>query len=299
MVVTAVVLASLAGVPPGLAQDAGQVRLIGEVRSHLVSRGDTLTALSARLGVERRTLAADNGLDVTDVVAAGSTLQIDNRHIVPETIAAATVVVNLPQRMVFHRNATVAGLPVAVGRPQWATPTGSFTIVTREENPTWDVPRSILDEARRRGRSQPARVPPGPANPLGAFWLGLSRGGIGLHGTNAPTSIYGFASHGCIRLHPDDIAWLFSRVTVGDRVEVIYEPVLLGAVGPRVFLEVHSDPYKLAAPTLERVRALAAALGLTERVDWAAARRVTHLRHGVARDVTAPDSTPGGEGGLP
>ncbi len=296
MVVTAVVLASLAGVPPGLAQDAGQVRLVGEVRSHLVSRGDTLTALSARLGVDKRTLAADNGLDMADVLVAGRALQIDNRHIVPETMAAAPVVVNIPQRMVFHRNATVTGMPVAVGRPQWATPTGSFTIVTREESPTWDVPRSILDEARRRGRSHPARVPPGPANPLGAFWLGLSHGSIGLHGTNAPTSMYGFVSHGCMRLHPDDIAWLFSRVTIGDRVEVIYEPVLLTAVGPRVFLEVHSDPYRLAAPTLERVRGLAAALGLTERVDWAAARRVTQLRHGVARDVTAPDSTPGGEG---
>jgi L,D-transpeptidase ErfK/SrfK len=296
--VTAVVLASLAG-PPGLAQDASQVRLVGEVKSHLVSRGDTLTALSARLGVERRTLAADNGLTLTDVVVAGSTLRIDNRHIVPEAMAGAPVVVNIPQRMVFHRNETVTGMPVAVGGPQWATPTGSVTIVTREENPTWDVPRSILDEARRRGRSQPARVPPGPANPLGAFWLGLSLGSIGLHGTNAPTSIYGFVSHGCIRLHPDDIAWLFSRVAIGDRVEVIYEPVLLAAVGSRVFLEVHSDPYRLVAPTLERVRDVAAALGLTKRVDWAAARRVTQLRHGVARDVTAPESAPREEGALP
>ena len=141
----------------------------------------------------------------------------------------------------------MTAIPVAVGRPQWATPRGSFTIVLREENPTWDVPRSILDEARRRGRSHPARVPPGPDNPLGAFWLGLSQGSIGLHGTNAPSSIYSFASHGCVRLHPDDIAWLFPRVAVGDRVELIYEPVLLAAVGAQVFLEVHRDAYQLAA----------------------------------------------------
>ncbi len=194
----------------GLAQDAGQFALTGGVSIHEVVRGDTLSSLSARLGVGVRALAADNGLADTAVLRAGSRLQIDNRHIVPAAVAAAPLVVNLPQRMAFHRNAAVTAIPVAVGRPQWATPRGSFTIVLREENPTWDVPRSILEEARRRGRSHPARVPPGPANPLGAFWLGLSQGGIGLHGTNVPSSIYSFASHGCIRLHPDDIAWLFS-----------------------------------------------------------------------------------------
>ena len=283
---TAVVLASLAGVLPGLAQDAGRSLLTGETRSYLVRRGDTLGALGARLGVEPRTLAADNGVDVTHVIVAGSTLRIDNRHLVPESGSDAPVVVNVPQRMAFHRANAVTGMPVAVGRPQWATPTGSFTIVTREENPTWDVPQSILEEARRRGRHQAAHVPPGPANPLGAHWLGLSGGGIGLHGTNAPASIYGFVSHGCVRLHPDDIAWLFARVAIGDRVEVVYEPVLLAAAGPRVFLEVHRDPYGRAHATLERVRELAAAQALTDRVDWSAAQRVVDLRHGVARDVT-------------
>ena len=156
----------------------------------------------------------------------------------------------------------------------------------REENPTWDVPRSILDEARRRGRTHPVRIPPGPDNPLGAFWIGLSQGSIGLHGTNVPSSIYSFASHGCVRLHPDDIAWLFPRVAVGDAVELIYEPVLLAPVGSRVFLEVHSDAYQLAATTLERVREMALSQGLTDRVDWKAARRAVQLRHGVARDVT-------------
>ena len=299
MVVTAVVLASLAGVPPGLAQDAGPSRLTGDVRVHEVVRGDTLSSLSARLGVGVRALAADNGLADTAVLRAGSRLHIDNRHIVPAAVAVAPLVVNLPQRMAFHRNAVVTAIPVAVGRPQWATPRGSFTIVLREANPTWDVPRSILEEARRRGRSHPARVPPGPANPLGAFWIGLNEGGIGLHGTNVPASIYSFASHGCVRLHSDDIAWLFSRVAVRDRVEIVYEPVLLAAVGPRVFLEVHRDAYELAPTALGQVRELAVAQGLASRMDWDTAARVVHLRHGIARDVTvaaAPILLPGDEG---
>jgi len=121
---------------------------------------------------------------------------------------------------------------------------------------------------------------------LGAFWLGLDSGGIGIHGTNAPASIYRFASHGCIRLHPDDIAWLFPRVALGATVALIYEPVLLARAGSRVFLEVHPDVYGLQGATLARVRELAAALELAERIDWDAAKRVMDARHGVARDVT-------------
>ena len=281
-----VVLASLAGGPSVLAQDAGIGRLTGEVTSHVVIRGQSLTSLSARFGVDTRTLAADNGLRVDAPLQIGRVLRIDNRHIVPSWREATPLVINLPQRMLFFRGETLTGLPVAVGRPDWPTPTGDFSVATREENPTWDVPASILAEARRAGVAHPTRVPPGPNNPLGAFWLGLSAGGIGIHGTLVPTSIYRFASHGCIRLHPEDIAWLFPRVDVGATVVVVYEPVLLTRAGDRVFVEIHGDRYARQPPTLARVRELAAAEGVTDLVDWTAATRAVHDRHGVARDVT-------------
>jgi L,D-transpeptidase ErfK/SrfK len=269
-----------------LAQDAGTGLLTGEVISHAVARGESLASLSARFGIDTRTLAADNGIRADDILPIGRVLRIDNRHIVPSGRDAATLVINLPQRMLFFRGETVTGLPVAVGRPDWPTPTGDFTVATREENPTWDVPVSILAEARRAGRAQPARVPPGPTNPLGAFWLGLSAGGIGVHGTIVPASIYRFASHGCIRLHPDDVAWLFPRVNVGAIVAVVYEPVLLTRVGDRVFVEIHGDRYARQAPTLARVRELAVGHGVTDLVDWKAAARAVQARHGVARDIT-------------
>jgi L,D-transpeptidase ErfK/SrfK len=286
MVVTLVVLASLADGPPLLAQDAGAERLTGQVVAHEVRRGDTLSSLGARYGVDNRTLAADNGKSTTDVLVVGRALRIDNRHITPTGHDASALIVNIPQRMLFHRGDLVTAFPVALGRPSWRTPTGDFMVATREENPTWDVPSSILAAARRAGRPHPTRVPPGPRNPLGAFWLGLSAAGIGVHGTIEPASIYRFASHGCIRLHPDDIAWLFPRVNVGDAVALIYESVLLAQARGHVFLEVHPDAYGLKAPTLARVRELAAAQGVTEQIDWAAATRVVGARQGVARDVT-------------
>ena len=69
-----------------------------------------------------------------------------------------------------------SGYPIAVGRPSWPTPTGDFTVTVLERHPTWEVPRSILEESRRAGRIQPPVVPPGPNNPLGDFWIGIEPG---------------------------------------------------------------------------------------------------------------------------
>ena len=164
--------------------------LSGEVRTYTVARGETLRSIGARFGIDHTTLASDNGLGPRARLAIGQVLAIDNRHIVPAEAGSVPLVINVPQRMAYL--ASAAGLeafPVAVGRTDWQTPVGPFTIVTAEENPTWDVPVSIQEEARREGRSLPARVPPGPDNPLGRFWLGLSISGLGIHGTNARTSI--------------------------------------------------------------------------------------------------------------
>src|ERR1035438_2477989 len=63
-------------------------------------------------------------------------------------------------------------------------------------------------------------VPPGKRNPLGTRWLGLSRKGYGIHGTNRPDSIGRNASHGCIRMRNREVEELFKMVTVGDQVEL-------------------------------------------------------------------------------
>ena len=61
--------------------------------------------------------------------------------------------------------------------------------------------------------------------------------------TNAPSSIYSLQTHGCIRLHPDDIKKLFESVDEGVRGEIIYEPLLTARVGNSAFIEVHPDIY--------------------------------------------------------
>jgi L,D-transpeptidase ErfK/SrfK len=278
------------GARPDAAAGVGR-GLTGGARVHVVSRGETATSIGARYGVGAAVLLADNRLSAGRVLLEGQTLQIDNRHIVPAAVEPGVVVVNLPQRMLFHVEfGVINGLPVAVGRRTWPTPIASLTVVSREQDPTWDVPASILAEARRAGRDLPVSVPPGPDNPLGRFWIGLSSGGVGIHGTNAPSSIYGAVTHGCLRLHPDDIEWLFARVPVGRAVRTIYEPVLLTYTEMDVLLEVHPDVYRRAPGALETARALAAAAGVASRVDWQSAAAVVAARDGVARAVTARDA---------
>jgi hypothetical protein len=102
---------------------------------------------------------------------------------------------------------------VATGRVQYPTPSGLFSIVDMQYNPWWTPPSS--DWARGL-----KPVPPGPGNPLGTRWMGLSVGGVGIHGTPDAASIGYSASHGCIRMQIPDAEWLFAHVAVGTPVYI-------------------------------------------------------------------------------
>ena len=103
---------------------------------------------------------------------------------------------------------------VATGQSSYPTPIGRFTIVTMARNPWWNPP----DSEWARGQKP---VPPGPGNPLGTRWMGLSAPGVGIHGTPDPASIGYSASHGCIRMHIPSAEWLFSNVHVGTTVFIV------------------------------------------------------------------------------
>lgn len=96
---------------------------------------------------------------------------------------------------------------VAVGKDSTPSPAGTFTIVRRVANPTYYHDGKI--------------IPPGRGNPVGTRWMGLSKPGYGIHGTNAPNSIGKAASHGCIRMSQPDLEDLFAQVRAGDTVEIL------------------------------------------------------------------------------
>jgi lipoprotein-anchoring transpeptidase ErfK/SrfK len=96
---------------------------------------------------------------------------------------------------------------VAVGKPSTPSPEGSFTIARRVANPTY----------QHNGKT----IPAGPGNPVGTRWMGLSKAGYGIHGTNEPNSIGKSASHGCIRMAKADLEEFYKLVGVGDTVQII------------------------------------------------------------------------------
>jgi len=252
---------------------------------HEVSVDDSLASLAARYGVDPATIAARNHLSRAARLDPGLRLHVPAVHIVPA--ADVPLVINVAQRMAFViSGGSVLSFPVAAGRPSWPTPTGAFTVLTKEEAPTWDVPASIQEEMRQQGKTPLVRVRPSPENPLGDYWIGLSLPGIGMHGTNAPASVYRLATHGCIRVHPDRIRELFDAVQIGTPGRIIYEPLLLALVEDRVFVEVHRDGYGRGAPSIAQLHDMAARDGLTDAIDWSLADRALQLREGIAVDVS-------------
>lgn len=270
------------------AQEGPLVRtaLTGGVFEYPVAAGDTLGSISSRFGAGIASIVELNGIRRQDTLAPGQVLTIDNRH-----IAAVDdrfqITLNLPQRLLFLVDGdTVSAYPIAVGLRTWPTPVGGFTVVDKEESPTWDVPVSIQEEMRAKGKPVITSMPPSPENPLGAHWIRTSLPSIGIHGTIAPSSVYNYASHGCIRMHPDDVAFLFTRVAIGAAGASIYRPVTIARLDDRVFVEANPDGYKRGPLGVAHLQAIAERDGYAEMVDWPAVERVLRLQRGLAVDVT-------------
>ena len=118
------------------------------------------------------------------------------------------VVVSIPDRKlaVVEDGQVLRVFAVAVGADVSPSPTGEFQIAHRLTHPTYYHPGTV--------------IPPGPDNPLGPRWVGLSQKGFGIHGTNQPGSVGKAASHGCIRMRNRDIEQFFEMVSVGDTVVI-------------------------------------------------------------------------------
>ena len=103
---------------------------------------------------------------------------------------------------------------VATGQSVYPTPLGRFDLLVKWRNPWWYPPNS------RWAKGQEP-IPPGPNNPLGTRWMGLSSPGVGIHGTPNPASIGYSVSHGCIRMYIPDAEWLFNAVDIGTTVFIV------------------------------------------------------------------------------
>ena len=136
---------------------------------------------------------------------------------VPTGTFSAVIVINreLNRLYLFDETKLVRVFKVATGQSIYPTPTGTFHIVVKEKDPWWYPPTY---DSWAKGLKP---VPPGPDNPLGTRWMGLSVPGVGIHGTDEPASIGYSESHGCIRMQVPDAEWLFTKVQVGTTVYIV------------------------------------------------------------------------------
>jgi len=143
------------------------------------------------------------------ITAAKAACQENQSQAIESTEPQRRIVISIPDRkLALIENGQVVKIyDTAVGAPASPTPAGTYKIAQRVPNPTWYGPAGQV-------------VGPGKGNPVGTRWMGLSRKGYGIHGTNNPKSIGKRASHGCIRMRNRDVEDLFERVAVGDVVEL-------------------------------------------------------------------------------
>ena len=215
-----------------------------------------LTVVAARADETLLDLARRHGLGYEDIVRAnpevdtwlpgeGTEVLLPTRYVLPPGPRKG-VILNLAEYRMYYfpepkdgEPAIVMTYPMSIGRMDWETPLGLTRIISKVRSPTWYPPESVRAEHAADGDPLPRIVPPGPKNPLGAFAMRLGLPGYLIHSTNRPAGVGMRVTHGCIRMFPEDIRFLFDQVSVNTPVRIINEPVKVGWHGDELVMEVH------------------------------------------------------------
>jgi len=269
--------------------------LVGRLAFHEARAADTFVDLAPALGVGYVELVAANlGVDPW-LPRAGTRLALPRVRLLPSGPREG-IVINLGDLRLyfFEGGQPPRSAPIGIAKDGYATPLGVTEVTAKREKPTW-IPGP---SARRDG--YPAKVEPGPDNPLGEHALYLGWPQILIHGTNDPRGVGRHSSRGCIRLYPSDMAKLYARVEPGTKVRVVNEPVKLGWIGGLLFLEVNPDAEqsleldetgKLSstrAPEGLRAMVTRAAGKHAARLDWPRIERAALRRSGVPTLILLP-----------
>jgi lipoprotein-anchoring transpeptidase ErfK/SrfK len=137
-----------------------------------------------------------------------------------KTLSTHIIVVDTTERMAAVYTSDemmVAAFPITPGKPQFI-PVGSWKVHTMMTTPSFRYDKQFLEEGVRGEEAY--QLPPGPNSPIGIIWCGLSKSGIGLHGTALPRTIGRTRSAGCVRLANWDAIRLPALIRPGSKVIV-------------------------------------------------------------------------------
>ena len=284
--------------------------LVGETQVIFARHENTFSSIGRQynLGYEEMR-SANPGVDQW-LPGEGTAIYLPTQSILPEA-AREGIVVNVPAMRLYYFTTEkaaeqgapavlkVSSHPIGIGVEGWATPFGEAKVTQKVKDPVWYVPSSIRKEHAERGDPLPSVVPPGPDNPLGAYALTLSLPSYLIHGTNKPAGVGMRSSHGCIRLYPEDIEALFSRVPRGTAVRIVNQPVLAGWRDGQLYLEVHPplaeeehDLVAEAEAALGRAIERAGAAASGAALDHAAIEKIVEEQRGIPFPVLGSNRSP-------
>jgi len=236
--------------------------VVGEPQVVFTRDTDTLSDLAREYGLGYDEILAANPDVDPWLPGANRPILLPTQFVLPDT-ARRGIVLNMASKRLFYFPEPAEGqaqevltFPIGIGRVGWETPLGETSVVSKAKDPHWWVPASVRQEHAELGDPLPKVVPPGPDNPLGTRVLKLEMPGYLIHGTNQPYGVGMRVSHGCVRLYPENIEYLYSLVDVGEVVTIINEPYLIGQRDGELYFEAHEPLADDTVTADERLRAL-------------------------------------------
>ena len=228
-----------------LIEELNRNTVIGSTKIIYADERDTLLDIARNHGFGYQDMKLANVNVDTWLPDDGQEIVLPSQFILP-VASMDGIVLNVPEMRLYYYPPKEKGklqevftYPLGVGREGWRTPYIKTMIVEKKVNPHWYPPKSILKEHEEAGDPLPKIVKPGPENPLGNYAMRLGRRDYLIHGTNKPNGIGMRISHGCIRLYPEDIKELFSKVSLKTPVNIINQPYKIGVKDDVIYLEAH------------------------------------------------------------
>lgn len=281
--------------------------MIGELRVTRARNEDTFIDLARRFNVGYEELVRANpGVDPW-LPGEDRQIVLPTQHLLPNAPREGIVINLAAMRLYYFPRAgrgeppVVYTFPIGIGRVGWATPVGSTTVTRMTRNPIWRPGPGVRAEHAKDGEILPAVVPAGPDNPLGTRALYLGWPSYLIHGTNKPAGVGLRSSHGCIRLFPEDVEFLYELVRPGVKVTVVNQPFVFGWHAGQLHMQafdvLEDDPRdwkKAQQRLLSRSVASKIQNDLKARgasIDWSAVSRFSHAPRGLPVVVSQPDAS--------
>jgi L,D-transpeptidase ErfK/SrfK len=260
-------------------------QVVGEHRLTQIIGDETLMEVARREGVGYEVVANSNPAVNPWRPGSGTSILLPGEVILPKG-AQPGLSINLAELRLFYIDKTkdnhrIDVYPLGIGRAGRETPEGSYHVIVKKEHPDWRVPAGL----RELDPGLPQIMPPGPQNPLGDYWIGLSAPGYGVHGTNRSMGVGRRVSYGCLRMYPGDIARLYSQVEAGTPVKISYQPVKAAWSDGYLLLEVHPDYLERYSDLFQHALTVISQTGWPAEIDYKYVMEVVAEHRGLPEIV--------------